>query len=221
MAELLLLPADSQSVLTMRKKTKDCSHHLRWVSKAAQVCLSASPSSPTEYWTTVPESAGCPRHRRASENLENSIIVFCIEHLIQHMNDRMHVFIKTFNEDVMRRILRCETPHLHVLLFALSVLLLDPSRAAMTDFLFYSFQTLVEIVSMQEASQLILRELTRALQTRETRVKNNIRIYSYVCLSNRTSGGLWYSVRRLLLNSFISFKISCLTSGGMSENSSE
>lgn len=39
--------------------------------------------------------------------------------------------------------------------------------------------------------------------------------------ANFTSGGLWYMVRRLLENSFMSLRISCFISGGRQANSSE
>lgn len=39
--------------------------------------------------------------------------------------------------------------------------------------------------------------------------------------ANSTSGGLWYMVRRLLENSFMSLSISCFISGGRLANSSE
>lgn len=89
--------------------------------------------------------------------------------------------------------------------------------------LLHTLQTLVQLVPLQQTSQLVLGEVSRLL--REKKSVNGSALKSELVQlpmeAEGTSGGLWYMVRRLLENSFISFSISCFISGGRVVNSSE
>lgn len=139
-----------------------------------------------------------------------------------------HIIIAalTFNKDIVGMIFWNQSIWLYAVTLLLPVLFIELWSAAgapLAHLCLHTQQTLVQLVSLQQAGQLVLGKVSWPLRVSEEEsvLKRRLaRVWVWMS-ANSTSGGLWYMVRRLLENSFMSLSISCFISGGRLANSSE